>query len=102
MKRLTALALMGCSCITGCAVFQSPIDRIAQLLETEAGQKLVDKMEFQGEADLFDPGVGVYWVTGFEMRSSGVRYHADVRASGEVGEDERGFAPRVADTQPVP
>jgi len=88
------MALAGMLVLAGCG---SPLYEARQFLQSEAGQKLVDKMEVSGELE--NPCVEVYGISGFGMRAIGVTTTA--RWSGEVSDDERGFGPALADTQPA-
>jgi len=80
------------ACSFGCAAFPNPMKEARLLLESPAGQKLVDRMNVAGAATVKNPTMRLLWVTGVVIEADGIEYTAEAAVSGEVTDDERGVA----------
>lgn len=66
----------------------SPMYEVRKFLQSPAGQKVIDKVNVEAEAN--NPAIELYLINGMGVRAIGVSTKAS--AGGDVTEDERGPA----------
>jgi len=76
-----------------------PFHAMERILQTEGGQKLIDRLEMSATGEYKNPAIGFRLFQGGEVFFNGVEATGEIETGGEVSEDERGFAPGVIDSK---